>query len=174
MLPALIRIYQAGMYPVLRRCLVCFMVLMLLFFSCLQAEDFIPGKHYQILKNSVVTRDPTKVEVVEVFWFGCNHCYFLESYIQTWKNVLPKDVDFWKSHATWNNTLKTHARLFYSAKALGIKEQTIPAAFNAIHQEKRYLTGTSELEYFFKSLGFFFQNATAPKGKVATFLSELN
>ena len=125
----------------------------LLFFSCAQAEEYVAGRHYEILDSPSVTRDPSKVEVVEVFWFGCNHCYALESYIQPWKKTLPKDVDYWKSHATWNPTLKIHARLFYSAKALGIEDKIIPGAFTAIQREGRFLTGNSELEYFFRGFG---------------------
>ena len=129
------------------------MVFILLFFSVAEAEDFTLGKHYQALKSNLATRDPSKVEVVEVFWFGCNHCFFLESYLQPWKEKLSKDVDFWKSHATWNPTLKIHARLYYSAKALGVEKEVVPAAFNAIQRERMFLTGNSELEYFFKGLG---------------------
>ncbi len=128
-------------------------VLLLLFFSCTQAEEYVEGRHYQILDNPTVTRNPSKVEVVEVFWFGCNHCYSLESYIQPWKRNLPNDVDFWKSHITWNAQAETHARLFYSAKALGIEEKAIPAAFTAIWRERRNLLGNSEVEYFFKGFG---------------------
>ena len=127
--------------------------LLLLFFSCAQAEEYVPGRHYEILDNPTITRNPSKVEVVEVFWFGCNHCYSLESYIQPWKKDLPNDVDFWKSHITWNAQAETHARLFYSAKALGIEEKAIPAAFTAIWREGRNLLGNSEVEYFFKGFG---------------------
>ena len=98
-------------------------VLLLLFFSCAQAEEYVPGRHYEILDNPTITRNPSKVEVVEVFWFGCNHCYSLESYIQPWKRNLPNDVDFWKSHITWNAQAETHARLFYSAKPLELKKK---------------------------------------------------
>ena len=128
-------------------------VWLLLFFSCTQAEEYVQGRHYQILDNPTVTRNPSKIEVVEVFWFGCNHCYALESYIQPWKKNLPNDVDFWKSHITWNAQAETHARLFYSAKALGIEEKAIPAAFTAIWRERRNLLGNSEVEYFFKGFG---------------------
>ena len=128
-------------------------VCLLLFFSCAQAEEYVQGRHYQILDDPTVTRNPSKVEVVEVFWFGCNHCYALESYIQPWKKDLPNDVDFWKSHITWNAQAETHARLFYSAKALGIEEKAIPAAFTAIWRERRNLLGNSEVEYFFKGFG---------------------
>ena len=128
-------------------------MLLLLFFSCTQAEEFVAGRHYEILDNPTVTRNPSKVEVVEVFWFGCNHCYALESYIQPWKRNLPNDVDFWKSHITWNAQAETHARLFYSAKALGIEEKAVPAAFTSIWREGRNLLGNSEVEYFFKGFG---------------------
>ena len=128
-------------------------VLLLLFFSCAQAEEYVPGRHYEILDNPTITRNPSKVEVVEVFWFGCNHCYSLESYIHPWKRNLPNDVDFWKSHITWNAQAETHARLFYSAKALGIEEKAVPAAFTSIWREGRNLLGNSEVEYFFKGFG---------------------
>ena len=125
----------------------------MLFFSCTQAEEFVAGTHYEILDNPTVTRNPSKVEVVEVFWFGCNHCYALESFVQPWKRNLPNDVDFWKSHITWNAQAETHARLFYSAKALGIEEKAVPAAFTSIWREGRNLLGNSEVEYFFKGFG---------------------
>ena len=128
-------------------------MLLLLFFSCTQAEEFVAGRHYEILDNPTVTRNPSKVEVVEVFWFGCNHCYALESFVQPWKRNLPNDVDFWKSHITWNAQAETHARLFYSAKALGIEEKAVPAAFASIWREGRNLLGNSEVEYFFKGFG---------------------
>ena len=66
---------------------------------------------------------------------------------------MPADIDFWKSHATWNEILKIHARMFYTARALGIDKQLVPAAFNTIQTEGRSLTGNSELEYYFKGFG---------------------
>ena len=109
--------------------------------------------HFELLKNPSAVRDTSKIEVVEVFWFGCNHCYALESYLTQWKRDLSSDVDFWKSHATWNEILKIHARMFYTARALGIDKQLVPAAFNTIQTEGRRLTGNSELEYYFKGFG---------------------
>jgi thiol:disulfide interchange protein DsbA len=116
-------------------------------------EKYQEGVHFEILKTPSAVRDSSKIEVVEVFWFGCNHCYALESYLTRWKRDLPADVDFWKSHATWNEILKIHARMFYTARALGIDKQLVPAAFNTIQTEGRRLTGNSELEYYFKGFG---------------------
>jgi thiol:disulfide interchange protein DsbA len=133
-----------------------------IFVSCSEEIDSTPGQvqdkyqegvHFAVLKNPSTVRDSSKVEVVEVFWFGCNHCYALESYLTQWKRDLPADVDFWKSHATWNEILKIHARMFYTARALGIDQKLVPAAFNTIQTEGRSLTGNSELEYYFKGFG---------------------
>ena len=98
----------------------------------------------------ITYKPPSKIEVAEVFWFGCNHCYALEPYIARWKKDMSSDVAFLKSPATWNEMLKTHANIYYTAKALGIEQQFVPAAFNTIQNEGRMLTGGTELEYYFK------------------------
>jgi thiol:disulfide interchange protein DsbA len=43
--------------------------------------------------------------------------------------------------------------MFYTARALGIDQQLVPAAFNTIQNEGRNLTGTTELEYYFNGFG---------------------
>ena len=63
---------------------------------------------------------------------------------------MPSDVAFIKSPATWNDMLKTHATIYYTAKALGIEQQFVPAAFNTIQNEGKMLTGNTELEYYFR------------------------
>lgn len=113
-------------------------------------EKYRAGVHYEIVDTPTTVRDPSKIEVTEVFWFGCNHCYALEPYIARWKKDVPADVVFIKSPATWNEMLKTHANIYYTAKALGIEQQFVPAAFNTIQNEGRMLTGNTELEYYFR------------------------
>ena len=113
-------------------------------------ERYTEGIHYEVIEDPTTVREPSKVEVIEVFWFGCNHCYALEPYLARWKKDMPEGVNFSKSPATWNGILRTHARMYYTAKALGIEQQFIPAAFNTIQNEGRRLTGNTELEYFFK------------------------
>ena len=83
-------------------------------------DKFRAGVHYEIVDNPTNVIDPAKIEVTEVFWFGCNHCYALEPYIARWKKDVPSDVAFIKSPATWNDMLKKHATISYAAKALCI------------------------------------------------------
>ena len=119
-------------------------------FEAGNGEKFRAGVHYELLDNPTKVRDPSKIEVTEVFWFGCNHCYALEPYIARWKRDIPLDVTFIKSPATWNDMLKTHATIYYTAKTLGIEQQFVPAAFNTIQNEGKMLTGNTELEYYFR------------------------
>ena len=44
---------------------------------------------------------PGKVEVVEVFWFGCPHCAALEPFIQSWLKNKPAYIEFVRVPVMW-------------------------------------------------------------------------
>jgi len=120
--------------------------------SLLNAEDFQPGKHYQILAEPIATRDSKKIEVIEFFWFGCGHCFSLENQLNTWEEQLSDDIDFWRSPITWNEMAKTHAKLFYAAEFFK-KPGIIRDTFLSIHANQRMMTSDKELKPFFASFG---------------------
>ena len=128
------------------------LVFIFLVSSLLIAEDYQPGKHYQVLSKPIATRDPKKIEVIEFFWFGCGHCYSLENQLNKWEKKLPVDIDFWRSPITWNEMAKTHARLFYAAEHFN-NPTIIRDTFLSIHANKRMLTSERELQPFFASFG---------------------
>ena len=39
---------------------------------------------YQKLPTPQPTSDPDRVEVVEVFWYGCPHCNRFQPYLEAW------------------------------------------------------------------------------------------
>ena len=47
------------------------------------------GKTYAELANPVPVAVPGKIEVVELFWYGCPHCYAFEPTINPWAEKLP-------------------------------------------------------------------------------------
>ena len=55
-------------------------------------ESYRPGTHYTLLDQPVRTRSKDKIEVVELFWYGCGHCYNFEPLIQRWKRGLPDEI----------------------------------------------------------------------------------
>ena len=36
---------------------------------------------------------PDKIEVVEVFWYGCPHCFDLEPFIQSWLQLIHGELE---------------------------------------------------------------------------------
>jgi thiol:disulfide interchange protein DsbA len=84
---------------------------------------------------------PDQVEVIEVFWYGCPHCYALESLIESWKKHKPAYVKFSRVPVMWSDVHRGHARLFYTMENLGKLEQLHPLAFKEIHLNGNMLAG---------------------------------
>lgn len=93
------------------------------------------GRNYNQLVPAQPTDSPAgKVEVVEVFWYGCGHCYHLDPYLENWrKKGQPAFVDFRRVPVMWNDVNRQHARLFYVLQALGKLDQLHTAVFREIH-----------------------------------------
>ena len=49
------------------------------------ADSFKPGQHYTGVSPAVGTSvEAGKIEVVELFWYGCPHCFQFEPEIEQW------------------------------------------------------------------------------------------
>lgn len=58
-----------------------------LFGMAAQADDYTAGKEYVELSSPVPVSQPGKIEVVELFWYGCPHCYAFEPTIVPWSEA---------------------------------------------------------------------------------------
>ena len=116
-------------------------------------EAFKEGEHYVRLENPVRTADPDKIEVAEVFWYGCGHCYAFEPQLKQWRKTLPESVLFVESPAMWNRDMETHARIFYTAKALGVLDTMHPIVFDAMHIKKLGLKRAEQIQTLFEQNG---------------------
>jgi thiol:disulfide interchange protein DsbA len=97
------------------------------------AADYVAGKHYTVLDEPVRTGDASKIEVTEVFWYGCGHCYAFEPLLEKWSKTLPADVVLVRSPAIWHPTMELHARAYYTAKALNVLDPLHQALFDAMN-----------------------------------------
>ena len=123
-------------------------------FADSSAPKYAEGVNYTTLKTPAKAgTDPTKVEVAEMFWAGCPHCYHLEPHLQKWKKTLPADVEFVKLPSVLNPAWKLHARAFYAAEALLAGEKFHLALFNAIHEQGRRLRREDAVVRFANSQG---------------------
>ena len=69
-----------------------FTTLLILISTALWAVEPRPGENFKQTKEVIATDSPGKIEVVEMFWYGCIHCFNFDPYIDKWADKLPKDV----------------------------------------------------------------------------------
>ena len=145
-----------GIHTVVSRARQAFAAGVLLLAAGTASAAFEPqqGVHYKLLTPAQPTSvAPGKVEVVEVFWYACGHCYLLEPKLEAWnRNGRPANADLVRLPATWNNTLKTHARVFYTMELLG-KQNLNPEIWREINQKGNHLDTPAAIEAFFTSRG---------------------
>ncbi len=112
------------------------------------------GIEYQLVVPPQPTRVPEgKIEVLELFWYGCPHCYAFEPYLQKWLENKPADVAFRRMPAQLNPGWKIHAAAYYVAEELGILDKVHEALFDAMHKEHKRLDTVDALADFFSQYG---------------------
>jgi thiol:disulfide interchange protein DsbA len=107
-----------------------------------------PGVNYvPLLPAQPTSVAPGKVEVVEVFWLACPHCYALEPFIKNWLKTKPAYVEFVRVPVIWGPVHRANARLYYTLDALG-RQDLIAKAYETIQQQRTPLAGDSEEQSF--------------------------
>lgn len=122
------------------------------------AEEYKEGVDYELVVPPQPVADPAKIEVMEFFWYGCPHCLSFEPVLNAWVGKLPKDVQFIRQPAVFNDIWAAHAKAFFTAEALGVADKTHADFFTAIQAEhkdpkKVPLLTEDELAPFFVSHG---------------------
>jgi protein dithiol oxidoreductase (disulfide-forming) len=112
------------------------------------------GVHYLRLSPTQPTSsNPDQVEVAEIFWYGCPHCYELDPLLERWREQAPDYVSFVRVPAVWNATLLIHARAFYTAEALERGDEMHAEFFREIHERRNGLDTEAALQEFFGRFG---------------------
>ena len=131
------------------------------------------GKQYVELDSAVPVAVPGKIEVVELFWYGCPHCYAFEPTINPWAEKLPADVNFVRIPAMFGGPWDAHGQLFLTLQSMGVESKVHAAVFNAIQKKHKRLTDPDEMADFVATQGIdrekFLQtfNSFAVKGQIA-------
>ncbi len=84
-----------------------------------------------------------QVEVAEVFGYVCVHCANFEPSLVAWKKTLPAGVRVSPVPAAFGGPWDTYARAFYAAEALGIRERSHQAVFDALHVQRSLIPTSS-------------------------------
>ena len=95
-----------------------------------------PGEQFDAVAQIIPTDNPSKIEVMEIFWYGCIHCYQMDPLLVNWVKKLPADVTFKRMPALPNASWAPMAKTFYALETLGLSEKLHMPLFDAIHKTK--------------------------------------
>ena len=124
------------------------LIFALLFLSQANAQSYQEGQHYEAIEMPVRTASDTGVEVAEVFWYGCPHCYSFKPFVESWAETAPDYVNYVKIPATLGASWQPHARAFYADEAMGELDKVHDAFFEALAGERRQLDSGEALADF--------------------------
>jgi thiol:disulfide interchange protein DsbA len=132
-----------------------FSILTFFGFTPAQATDHAPRPDlgYEMVEPPQPTSDPSKIEVLEFFWYGCPHCYHLEPDLNAWLKTKPANVEFIRQPAIFNEQWGAHAKAYFTAEVLGVVEKVHTDFYEAIQNKKSKLETEDELAVFFKEHG---------------------
>lgn len=103
--------------------------------STANAAGYEVGKHYEVLPQAQRTNvAPGKVEVMEVFSYGCPACDHFQPSMKRLKAALPANAQLVYLPASWNasENWPTFQRAYLTAKSLGVADKAHDQMFEAI------------------------------------------
>ena len=115
--------------------------------------EYRDGVDFQTLARPVATDDPSKIELAEIYWYGCIHCYNFEPYLNEFVAELPEDVDVVLVPAAWNDLAALHAKIYYAAEALGITDEIHEEVFDAMNKDRKTLATEQSIFNLMEDLG---------------------
>ena len=125
-----------------------------------QEWKFQEGTHFaRMVPTQPTVGGADKIEVAEVFWYGCNHCYDFEAFINRWKEDIPANVRFVRIPAVWNPLVRLHGQLYYTEEVLGSNgkiadpEQFRAAVFAEYHRRGNRLASVEAIQALFEKHG---------------------
>jgi thiol:disulfide interchange protein DsbA len=100
------------------------------------AADPQTGRDFKPISPPLVT-PKGKIEVIEFFSYGCNHCNDFHPLITQWAAKLPKDVTFRRIPVSFNRPEWARlSRIYFALEATGDLAKLDAAVFIAIHEQR--------------------------------------
>ena len=94
------------------------------------------GTEFDAVAQPISTDNAAKIEVMEIFWYGCSHCYSMDTPLNAWVKKLPSDVYFKRVPGLPNQSWAPMAKAFYAMETLGVAEKLHTPLFDAINKSK--------------------------------------
>jgi len=94
------------------------------------------GKEFKMISPALAS-PKDKIEVIEFFSYGCNHCSDFHPTISQWAAKLPKDISFRRVPVSFNRPEWVRlSKIYYALEATGDLAKLDAAVFIAIHEQR--------------------------------------
>jgi thiol:disulfide interchange protein DsbA len=114
----------------------------------------VEGTHYVRLSQPQPVADPSKIDVIEFFWYGCPHCHAFEPALDAWVKKLPPDIAFRRVPVAFREEpFGAHQRIYFALEAMGKVEAMHRKVFFAIHNDRQRLDKPAEIAAFMTKNG---------------------
>jgi len=122
--------------------------------------QFKEGQHYvRLVPTQPTVGSADKIEVAELFWYGCPSCYDMETYINQWAENKDPNIRFVRIPASFNALYRLHAQLYYTEEVL-VRNGVIKDAkgfratvFEEYHRRGNRLTSEAAIQKLFARFG---------------------
>ncbi len=121
------------------------LALLLAFALPVTGQEYEQGINYFPLKIPQPVHTGDKIEVLELFWYRCPHCFELEPYLNKWLKSKPDFIEYVRLPAVLNRSWAFDARVFYTFVALGLVDSLHEAYFAAIHTDRKRIVTVEQL-----------------------------
>ncbi len=119
----------------------------------LPAWAFDEGIEYAKVPRVQPTETEARVEVLELFWYGCPHCWHLEPVLKQWQATMPASAELRRMPAILGPSWEPLARAYFAAELMGKAEEIHLPLFEAVQVKKLRLADVDALAKFAAAQG---------------------
>jgi thiol:disulfide interchange protein DsbA len=81
-----------------------------------------------------------RIEVIDLFWYGCPACNALQPELEAWVRRMPPDVALRRVPAILRDSWSPHARIYYALEQLKEAERLHLKVYYSYHVEKLHMS----------------------------------
>lgn len=137
----------------MKNALACIAAGLVLFAGSALAKPYEEGVQYVPITPQPPVGNGEQVEVIEFFWYGCNHCNDFEPVVSKWAAGLPENVTFTQVPVMFGGAADMHAQVYYALEGMGELERLHGKIFHTIHGEGNKLRTRDEIDSLLQKNG---------------------
>ena len=88
--------------------LICILGCALIAFTANVQANYKLGRDYGSLSKPLPIKQDGVVDVIEIFWYGCGHCFNLAPVVSNWAKQKDWDIETKTGHGKTQKLLSTH------------------------------------------------------------------